>query len=231
MENSWFVIERSVAVQSKPVASHLLDRPIVLVRTSAGSVIALEDRCPHQGVPLSHGRLGPKGLMCRYHGWSFDGQGRCTAMPGMESDCIEEIRVKSYLTQELHGLIWGSRGTSAVMPTCLGTMRGRRSPYFLWEQKRRESAADLQDRLSDRWFSEGSVVQMERHAGLGCAILVSLCITPETLASCRVFAVAQIATRWLPEWLAEIVAMPVLKELDNPQALLGSDLPSGGDAG
>jgi nitrite reductase/ring-hydroxylating ferredoxin subunit len=223
MENGWFVIERSAAIQSKPVGLHLLDQPIVLVRTPAGSVIALEDRCPHQGVPLSHGRLGPKGLMCRYHGWSFDGQGRCTSMPGMESDCIEEIRVQSFQTQELHGLIWVSLGAPALMPSCLGAMGGRRPPYFLWEHKWRESAADLQARLSDRWFSEGSVVQIERRTSLGCAVRVTLCITP-ALAGCRVFAVAQIATRWLPDWAAEMVAIPALRELADAEALLRSDL-------
>jgi nitrite reductase/ring-hydroxylating ferredoxin subunit len=225
MENSWFVIERSAAVQSKPVALRLLDQPMVLVRTPAGAVIALEDRCPHQGVPLSHGRLGPKGLMCRYHGWSFDAQGRCTSMPGMESDCIDEVRVRSYRTHEQHGLIWVSRSSSSVMPSRLGATSGPSPPYFLWEQKWRESAADLQARLSDRWVSEGSVVQMERRASLGCAALITLCITPETLAGCRVFAVAQIATRWLPHWAAEIVAMPLLKELADAEALLGGDLP------
>lgn len=227
MENTWFAIERSAAVQSKPVALQLLDQPIVLVRAPSGSVIALEDRCPHQGVPLSHGRIGPKGLMCRYHGWSFDSQGRCTSMPGMESDCIEEIRVQSYQTQESHGLIWVARRTPAVMPSCLGAMTGRRPPYLLWEQKWRESAVDIRAKLSGRWLSEGSVMQMERPASLGCAVLLTLCITPETLARCRVFAVAQVTTRWLPEWAAQIAAMPALTQLADAQALLGRDLPIG----
>ena len=225
MENNWFVIERSAAVQSKPVALHLLDQPIVLVRTPAGSIIALEDRCPHQGVPLSHGRLGLKGLMCRYHGWSFDAQGRCTSMPGMESDGIKEIRVQSYQIRELHGLIWIARSASAVMPSCMDAMAGPRSAYFLWERKWRESAANLQARLSDRCDFEGSVVQMKRRARLGCAVLITVCITPDTLAGCRVFAVAQIATRWLPYWVAELVATPVLKQLADAEALLSSDLP------
>ena len=43
---------------------------------------AFADICPHRLVPLSDGRLNARGeLECPYHGWSFDGSGRCTAIP------------------------------------------------------------------------------------------------------------------------------------------------------
>jgi nitrite reductase/ring-hydroxylating ferredoxin subunit len=219
-DDAWFVIERSAAIQSKPVALHFLDQPIVLVRAADGAIIALEDRCPHQGVPLSHGRLGPKGLMCRFHGWSFDGRGRCTSMPGMDSELVDEIRVRSYQIQERDGLIWISRSATMPMPACMADMDGRNSPYFLWEAKWRESAAVLQSRLGRKYYSDGSVVQIDARAALGCAVRTTLCITPETSISCRVFAIAQIETRWLPHWVAHILTMPARDRLGDPQALL-----------
>ena len=44
---------------------------IVLVKLD-GQVYALDDRCPHQGGPLSKGTLNDDKLMCPWHCWSFD---------------------------------------------------------------------------------------------------------------------------------------------------------------
>ncbi len=35
-------------------------------------VYAMENRCPHAGVPLSEGRLEGCVIYCRSHGWDFD---------------------------------------------------------------------------------------------------------------------------------------------------------------
>jgi nitrite reductase/ring-hydroxylating ferredoxin subunit len=225
LDDYWFVMERSAAVESKPVGLHILDQAIVLVRAADGSIMALDDRCPHQGVPLSHGRLGPHGLMCRYHGWSFNAAGRCTSMPGMSSDFIDEVRVQSYQAQEKQGLIWIARNPNALMPRCVGEMPCKSSTYFLWERKWRESAATLQSRLAESSYSEGSVVQINRQAPLGCTVRTTLCITPDTAVTCRVFALAHIETRWMPQWLAQFIALRALNRLGDPNSLLGSDLP------
>ncbi|MBD2423045.1 Rieske 2Fe-2S domain-containing protein [Cyanobium sp. FACHB-13342] len=48
---------------------------------------AFADVCPHRLVPLSEGRLNDRGeLECPYHGWSFNGEGRCTAIPQAEPE-------------------------------------------------------------------------------------------------------------------------------------------------
>jgi hypothetical protein len=111
------------------------------------------------------------------------------------------------------------------MPACMAEMDGRNSAYFLWETKWRESAAVLQSRLGRKYYSDGSVAQIDARAALGCAVRATLCITPETSISCRVFAIAQIETRWLPRWAAQIITMPALNRLGDPQALLSGDLP------
>jgi nitrite reductase/ring-hydroxylating ferredoxin subunit len=217
LDNGWYVVERSVAIGSKPMACHVLDEPIVLVRSSNGELIALEDRCPHQGVPLSHGRLGPKGLMCRYHGWSFNAEGRCTGMLGLDADPPEDIRVRRYRTQERSGLIWISRGSDALLSVADPTI-------LLWEKKLFLSAAELQQRLSERDRSDGSVVQVDLHGPLGCSARITLCVTPETARTTRVFAGARIDSRWLPDWLALRVIIPTLRARANPISLLGGDL-------
>jgi len=73
-----------------------------------------EDKCPHRLAPLSEGRVEPDGsLLCAYHAWRFDGEGKCTAMP-QASNQREEDRIKgnplscatSRPTMEEQGLIW-----------------------------------------------------------------------------------------------------------------------------
>merc|ERR1711871_1255321 len=71
-----------------------------------------EDSCPHRGVPLSEGRVEKNGeLMCAYHAWTFDGEGKCTSIPQTltnekHESIIPKACVKSYPTQVKQGLIW-----------------------------------------------------------------------------------------------------------------------------
>ncbi len=59
----------------------------LFARDGQGNAGALLDRCPHRNVPLSLGRVARTGrLECRYHGWQFDGSGRCRHVPGRKAD-------------------------------------------------------------------------------------------------------------------------------------------------
>ena len=52
-------------------AARAADVPILLVNV-AGEIRAYEDRCAHQGVALSKGRLEGTALTCSAHGWCYD---------------------------------------------------------------------------------------------------------------------------------------------------------------
>ena len=146
-------------------------------------------------------------------------------MPGMSSDFIDEIRVQSYLVREQQGLIWVARNPDALMPRCLSEMPGTSPTYFLWEHQWLEPAMALQSRLSERCYSEGSVVQIIRPAPLGCSVRITLCITPDTEVSCRVFALAHIEAGWMPQSLAQYVVWRAFNRLGDPRSLLGGDPP------
>ena len=45
---------------------------VALFRTGAAEVFALEDRCPHKGVPLSEGIVHGQSVTCPLHNWVFD---------------------------------------------------------------------------------------------------------------------------------------------------------------
>ncbi len=44
---------------------------MIAVFHSGGRYYALEDACPHQGVPLSDGLVEEQAVTCSWHGWRF----------------------------------------------------------------------------------------------------------------------------------------------------------------
>ncbi len=60
-------------------------------------------------MPLSEGRvLGNGHLECRYHGWQFDGEGRCRAIPGLDAE-VGEHRARDatpLAVREQDGFVW-----------------------------------------------------------------------------------------------------------------------------
>ena len=99
--NYWYPAMLSRHLRRKPVAVQLLGEKLVFVR-SQGQCYALENRCPHRGVPLSIGTCefrGTNTITCRYHGWTFDlSDGLCVAAitDGPDSSIVGKVRVSSY---------------------------------------------------------------------------------------------------------------------------------------
>ena len=96
---------------SRPQAQTVLDRDLVLwFEASSQRWRAFEDACPHRLVPLSEGRLNAQGeLECPYHGWSFEGTGRCTAIPQAEEGArvsTGRSSCRSYPTSTGQGLLF-----------------------------------------------------------------------------------------------------------------------------
>eukprot|EP00439_Symbiodinium_sp_Y106_P023783 s1101_g2.t3 len=67
---------------TRPTKLQLLGEDLVAWVDGDGEWRVFEDRCPHRAVPLSEGRIEKDGtLMCSYHGWRFNGEGKVTAIP------------------------------------------------------------------------------------------------------------------------------------------------------
>lgn len=107
IRKQWFVAARSDRVRGRPLAVTVLDLSLVLGRTPEGKVFVFEDRCPHRQVPLSCGRITPQGLQCPYHGWTFGGDGKCTAQPGLAPGAaLPAIGARTIACREQDGLVW-----------------------------------------------------------------------------------------------------------------------------
>jgi len=109
LTETWFAVAHSGEVGRKPLARRIGEAEIVLFREPTGIVRALEDRCCHRRVPLSLGRLTRDGtLQCAYHGWCYDGSGRCVAIPQLHPEERIPLRfaVEALPAAERQGLVW-----------------------------------------------------------------------------------------------------------------------------
>lgn len=105
--NHWYVVARSHEVKTQPLGVTLWNQPIVLFRDRAGKIQALEDRCPHRQVKLSHGLVKDDLLECTYHGWCFNARGECAEVPYLaENQQLPSCTIQSYPVQEQDGFIW-----------------------------------------------------------------------------------------------------------------------------
>ena len=80
----WYVAASVAEIGSDPIGRTVCGEPIVLYRTSDGTVVGLDDRCPHRGYPLSAGTLCGDEIQCGYHGLRFTPDGRCSYVPGQD---------------------------------------------------------------------------------------------------------------------------------------------------
>jgi phenylpropionate dioxygenase-like ring-hydroxylating dioxygenase large terminal subunit len=103
----WYPVLWSKELTDKPMATKLLDQPIVAWRSN-GKVAAFYDLCIHRGSPLSLGWVNGDQLVCAYHGWNYGSDGSCTLIPSLPPDreIPAKARAKAFHAQERHGLIW-----------------------------------------------------------------------------------------------------------------------------
>jgi phenylpropionate dioxygenase-like ring-hydroxylating dioxygenase large terminal subunit len=122
------LLSSELAPAGDPVRVMLLGEKLIGFRDGAGKVGLLADACPHRGASLFFGRNDGCGLRCVYHGWQFDAQGNCIAMPNepAESDFKDRVKATAYPCQERGGVVWaymGSRTTPPPLPDLEGNMQ------------------------------------------------------------------------------------------------------------
>ncbi len=95
-----------------PVEITVLGEELVAFRDSEGEIGLIDAYCPHRTAKLFWGRNEECGLRCVYHGWKFDRNGNCVDLPTepSESNFVHKVKIKSYATQEIGGVIWAYMG-------------------------------------------------------------------------------------------------------------------------
>ncbi len=106
LASCWHPVARVSDVDEKPVPVRLLDQEIVLYRSAQG-ITAAADTCAHRGAPLSLGSVRDQQITCPYHGYAYNGAGRCTRIPAHPDAPIpSKLHLRVFRSAERHGLLW-----------------------------------------------------------------------------------------------------------------------------
>lgn len=119
--NGWFAVARSIDLKPGETKNvHYFARDLVVWREDGdGTPHVVDAYCPHLGAHLGVGAGSPEShepgpgivtggcIQCPFHGWRFDGEGRCREIPYAQTKRIpERARVKAYPTIEKNGMIF-----------------------------------------------------------------------------------------------------------------------------
>ena len=109
LRKTWQPVALSRDVTAGKILSYtLLDEEIVLSKID-GKILAAKDLCPHRGAKLGLGKIEHGCLICPYHGWEFDADGQCAAIPSLADQTapvVRRTRLKTFPVRERYGMVW-----------------------------------------------------------------------------------------------------------------------------
>ena len=110
--NFWYPVCITTDLTDKPLRAQILGLQFVAFRDADGQAHVLADTCIHRGGSLSKGKVVNGRLACPYHGWQYDGSGRCMHIPSLdESNKIPgRAKVDSYPVIERYGIVFAYLG-------------------------------------------------------------------------------------------------------------------------
>jgi len=116
--NYWYPVEYSDRLAVGEVEEVVFwGKTFALFRGHDGKARAIENRCAHRQLELSAGEVRGCQLVCPYHGWTFDGDGKLVDIPHELYDkAMPAIRLPDFEVRERYGLIWlfpGERARAA----------------------------------------------------------------------------------------------------------------------
>lgn len=106
---TWYAVALASSLgDARPLAVQLHGERFALWRDRQGRPAAVLDRCPHKGASLSAGFLKDGDLACGYHGWCFQADGHCRAIPAQHTGEVppRRARTRSIPCREGHGFLW-----------------------------------------------------------------------------------------------------------------------------
>lgn len=153
IRNTWYVAAWSHELgEDAPIGRTILGEPVALYRKADGTVVAIEDRCPHRHAPLSMGRIIGDDIKCMYHGLRLGSDGVCKSIPG--TDVIPpHTTARVYPAAERSSWIWVWMGDPAAADeSAIPSATGLDHPDFAMQAGALDYAANyelINDNLTD----------------------------------------------------------------------------------
>jgi phenylpropionate dioxygenase-like ring-hydroxylating dioxygenase large terminal subunit len=115
MLNEWYVVGFGTDFVAGTIyPARLLERDLIVWRSSDTQIHVWEDLCVHRGARLSKGWIQNDSVVCPYHGWQYDGTGRCTLMPAAPDETpMKKAVAFPYQAVERYGFVWVCLGEPA----------------------------------------------------------------------------------------------------------------------
>ena len=106
LPNGWYVVAMSDELRpGQLITRRYFDRELVVYRGKSGEVRIVDAFCPHMGAHLGKvGSVEGDLLRCGFHGFEYDGEGRCVATP-YDGPPPAKARVAGWPVREQNGLI------------------------------------------------------------------------------------------------------------------------------
>jgi len=110
--NFWYPMAVGDELADTPVKVRCMGLDFVLFRDGSGQARCLSNTCVHRGGSLGGGKVTGNCVQCPYHGWEFDGDGRCHRIPSLGADARipARTRVDAYPVQERWGIVFAFLG-------------------------------------------------------------------------------------------------------------------------
>lgn len=105
----WYIILESREVpKDKPLGVTRFGKRLVLWRDQEGRLCCTTADCPHRGVDLAAGRIVNGCVECPFHGFQFNGEGKCTVLPahGKDRPIPPTMKTRAFPVRERDGLVW-----------------------------------------------------------------------------------------------------------------------------
>jgi phenylpropionate dioxygenase-like ring-hydroxylating dioxygenase large terminal subunit len=105
---NWYVGARSDELRNRPLGRLICGRHTAFFRDAEGRPRALDALCPHRGADLSRGAVVGDALQCPFHGFRYDGAGRCIEVPSQPGplENSDGLTVPAYPIVEQQGFVW-----------------------------------------------------------------------------------------------------------------------------
>lgn len=103
----WHPVAFSEEVGERPISVSILEERVAVCRLG-GEVKAFHDLCIHRGTPLSLGWVEGETIVCAYHGWAYNQEGKCVRIPSIPPGhpIPKKACLTRYLAQERYGIVW-----------------------------------------------------------------------------------------------------------------------------